>query len=45
MMNIRCNQLLIHSIVEGQVLEIGSGTGINFPCLHNNTNIQSYIGI
>ncbi|CAF1052787.1 unnamed protein product [Adineta steineri] len=45
MMDIRCNQLLKHSNVKGQVLEIGSGTGINFPCLHNNTNIQSYIGI
>jgi ubiquinone/menaquinone biosynthesis C-methylase UbiE len=44
-MAIRCNELFIHSNVEGQVLEIGSGTGINFPCLHNNTNIQSYIGI
>jgi ubiquinone/menaquinone biosynthesis C-methylase UbiE len=45
MMNIRCNQLLEHSNVKGQVLEIGAGTGINFPCLHNNTNIESYIGI
>jgi ubiquinone/menaquinone biosynthesis C-methylase UbiE len=44
-MDIRCNQLLKHSNVHGQVLEIGSGTGINFPCLHNNTNIESYIGI
>jgi len=45
MMNIRCNQLLKHSDVKGDVLEIGSGTGINFPCLHNNTNIKSYTGI
>ena len=45
MMDIRCNQLLKHSNVKGHVLEIGTGTGINFPCLHNNTNIQSYIGI
>jgi len=44
-MDVRCNQLFKHSNVTGQVLEIGSGTGINFPCLHNNTNIESYIGI
>jgi len=44
-MNLRCNQLLKHSDVKGHVLEIGSGTGINFPCLYNNTNIESYIGI
>jgi ubiquinone/menaquinone biosynthesis C-methylase UbiE len=45
MMDIRCNQLFKHSNVKGHVLEIGSGTGINFPCLYNNTNIKSYIGI
>ncbi|CAF2406489.1 unnamed protein product [Rotaria sp. Silwood2] len=45
MMDIRCNQLLKHSDVKGHVLEIGTGTGINFPCLHNNTNIKSYTGI
>jgi ubiquinone/menaquinone biosynthesis C-methylase UbiE len=45
MMDIRCNQLLTHSNVKGHVLEIGTGTGINFPCLHNNTNIQSYTGV
>lgn len=45
MMDLRCNQLLKHSYVKGHVLEIGAGTGINFPCLHNNTNIESYIGI
>jgi ubiquinone/menaquinone biosynthesis C-methylase UbiE len=44
-MNIRCNELLKHSNVNGHVLEIGPGTGINFPCLYNNTNIESYIGI
>lgn len=45
MMDIRCNQLFKHADVKGHILEIGAGTGINFPCLHNNTNIQSYIGI
>ncbi|CAF1129414.1 unnamed protein product [Rotaria sordida] len=45
MMDLRCNQLLQHSNVKGHVLEIGTGTGINFPCLHNNTNIKSYTGI
>ncbi|CAF2627583.1 unnamed protein product [Rotaria sp. Silwood2] len=45
MMNLRCNQLLKHSNVKGHVLEIGAGTGINFPCLHNNSNVESYIGI
>ena len=45
MMDIRCNQLLTHSNVKADILEIGAGTGINFPCLHNNTNIRSYIGI
>jgi ubiquinone/menaquinone biosynthesis C-methylase UbiE len=44
-MDVRCNQLFKHSNVTGQVVEIGSGTGINFPCLHNNTNIESYIGV
>ncbi|UJR21583.1 hypothetical protein I4U23_024665 [Adineta vaga] len=44
-MDIRCNQLLKHSNVKGHVLEIGSGTGINFPCIHNNTDILSYTGI
>ena len=44
-MDIRCNQLLKHSNVNGDILEIGAGTGINFPCLYNNTNIKSYIGI
>lgn len=44
-MNLRCNELLTHSNVKGHVLEIGAGTGINFPCLHNNTNIESYTGI
>jgi len=44
-MDIRCNQLLKHSDVNGHVLEIGSGTGINFACLHNNTRIIDYIGI
>jgi len=43
-MNIRCNQLA-HSNVNGRVLEIGVGTGINFPCLHDNPNIESYVGI
>jgi len=33
MMDLRCNQLLKHSNVKGQVLEIGAGTGINFPIL------------
>ncbi|CAF0721776.1 unnamed protein product [Adineta ricciae] len=45
MMDLRCNQLLKHSNVKGHILEIGSGTGINLPCLHNNTNIESYTGI
>ncbi|CAF2084235.1 unnamed protein product [Rotaria magnacalcarata] len=45
MMNLRCNQLLRHSDVKGHILEIGAGTGINFPCLYNNTNIESYTGI
>ena len=45
MMNLRCNQLLQHSHVRGHVLEIGPGTGINFACLYNNPNIQSYTGI
>ena len=45
MMNIRCNQLLKHSDIKGDVLEIGTGTGINFVCLHNNTNIKSFTGI
>lgn len=44
-MNLRCNRLLQHSNVNGHVLEIGSGTGINIACLYNNTNIKSYIGI
>jgi ubiquinone/menaquinone biosynthesis C-methylase UbiE len=44
-MDIRCNKLLQHSNVKGHVLEIGSGTGMNFPCLYNNTNIESYTGI
>ncbi|CAF4950732.1 unnamed protein product [Rotaria sp. Silwood1] len=44
-MNLRCNELLKHSNVKGHVLEIGAGTGINFPCLYNNTRIKSYIGI
>ncbi|CAF2992202.1 unnamed protein product [Rotaria socialis] len=44
-MNLRCNELLKHSTVKGHVLEIGAGTGINFPCLHNNTNIESYTGL
>ncbi|CAF1145596.1 unnamed protein product [Rotaria sordida] len=43
--NIRCNQVLNHASVHGHVLEIGSGTGINFVCLHNNTRIKDYIGI
>ncbi|CAF3431868.1 unnamed protein product [Rotaria socialis] len=45
MMNLRCNQLLRHSDVKGHILEIGAGTGINFPCLYNNTNIESYTGL
>ena len=44
-MDLRCHEVLDHSNVHGHILEIGSGTGINFPCLYNNTNIQSYIGI
>lgn len=45
MMNIRCKDVLSHDNVRGDILEIGAGTGINFPCLFNNTNIHSYIGI
>jgi hypothetical protein len=44
-MNLRCNQILKHSDVKSRILEIGAVTGINFPCLYNNTNIESYIGI
>jgi ubiquinone/menaquinone biosynthesis C-methylase UbiE len=44
-MNIRCKQVLKHERVHGHIVEIGSGTGINFPCLYNNSRIQSYIGI
>ena len=44
-MDFRCNQLLKHSNIKGHVLEIGSGTGINFACLHNNSNIESYTGV
>ena len=45
MMDIRCKDVLNHADVRGDILEIGSGTGINFPCLYNNTLIQSYKGI
>lgn len=45
MRDLRCNQLLKHSDVRGNVLEIGAGNGINFLCMHNNSNIESYIGI
>ena len=45
MMNIRCKEVLNHDNVRGDILEIGTGTGINFPCLFNNTNILSYTGI
>ena len=45
MMDIRCKDLFDHARVKGHILEIGAGTGINFPCLFNNSNIESYIGI
>ena len=45
MMNVRCKEILNHADVRGDILEIGSGTGINFPCLYNNSLIQSYKGI
>jgi len=44
-MSLRCNEIVSHSSIYGHVLEIGSGTGINFACLHNNTRIIDYIGI
>ncbi|CAF1191106.1 unnamed protein product [Adineta steineri] len=44
-MNLRCNEVLSHSRIHGNVLEIGTGTGINFACLHNNTRIIDYTGI
>ena len=44
-MGLRCNEVLSHSRLHGHVLEIGTGTGINFACLHNNTRIIDYVGI
>ena len=45
MMNIRCQKVLDPNNVYGDILEIGAGTGINFPCLYKNKKIRSYIGI
>ncbi|CAF1370127.1 unnamed protein product [Didymodactylos carnosus] len=45
MMNLRCDEILDKSRINGNVLEIGAGTGINLHCLHNNTNIKSWIAI
>lgn len=45
MMDLRCNQVLRPDDIHGDVLEIGAGTGINFPCLYQNERIRSYVGI
>ncbi len=42
---IQCNEFLQYSNVKSHVLEIGSGTRINFPCSYHHTNIKSYVGI
>ena len=44
-MDLRCNHVLRPEDVTGDVLEIGSGTGINIPCLYQNDRIRSYVGI
>lgn len=45
MMEFRCHHVLDSQQIHGDILEIGSGTGINFPCLQKNDRIRSYVGI